>query len=99
MLGLEQPYYEVVYNDGTKCDLTGQPRKSAVRYVCHEEGRGEIYELKETSSCEYEVVVLSKELCLHTTYGWVFSSCPRVVSHNDLLTNLKIAILNSLHVL
>lgn len=67
--GIEIPYYEVVYTDGTLCELTGQPRKSFLHYVCQPDGRGEVYELKETSSCEYEVVVLASQLCSHPAYG------------------------------
>ncbi|KAK0056956.1 endoplasmic reticulum lectin 1 [Biomphalaria pfeifferi] len=66
--GISLPYYEVVMNDGTKCDLTGVPRKVHVLYVCHQEGRGEVYEFKESSTCVYEVVVLSALLCKHPNY-------------------------------
>jgi len=47
-----------VFNKGTTCDLTGLPRRAAIQYVCQPDGHGEVYEIKETSSCEYEVVVL-----------------------------------------
>lgn len=70
--GIEIPYYEVVYDDGTVCDLTGEPRRTTVHYVCQPDGRGEVYELKETSSCEYEVIVLTALLCPHDAYGFVF---------------------------
>ncbi|GFO04145.1 endoplasmic reticulum lectin 1-like protein [Plakobranchus ocellatus] len=66
--GIQLPYYEVVMDGGTRCDLTGKPRKSRVLYICHSEGRGEIYEFKESSTCEYEVLVLSALLCKHPDY-------------------------------
>jgi endoplasmic reticulum lectin 1 len=69
--GVEVQYYEVIYEDGTVCDLTARPRRAAIHYVCQPDGRGEIYELKETSSCEYEVVVLTSLLCSHSAYGYV----------------------------
>jgi len=67
--GIEIPYYEVVYEDGTVCDVTGAARRVTVQYVCQPEGRGEVYELKETSSCEYEAIVLTSLLCSHPIYG------------------------------
>ena len=42
-----------------------------MQYVCQPDGRGEMYEIKETSSCEYEVVVLTSLLCSHPAYGYV----------------------------
>jgi len=72
VLGVEVPYYQVVFDGGTTCDLTGVPRRTNVQYVCQPDGHGEIYEIKETSSCEYEVVVLTSLLCSHPVYGSVF---------------------------
>ncbi|XP_005106471.1 endoplasmic reticulum lectin 1 [Aplysia californica] len=66
--GTELPYFEIIMDGGTKCDLTGTPRKAHVLYVCQPEGRGEVYELKESSTCEYEVVVLTSLLCSHPSY-------------------------------
>jgi len=60
-----------MFDQGTTCDLTGFPRRSAVQYVCQPDGHGEVYEVKETSSCEYEVVVLTSLLCSHPVYGYV----------------------------
>ena len=69
--GVEVAYYEVVFDQGTTCDLTGRPRRSAIQYVCQPDGHGEIYEIKETLSCEYEIVVLTSLLCSHPAYGYV----------------------------
>ncbi|KAH9519552.1 Endoplasmic reticulum lectin 1 [Bulinus truncatus] len=66
--GISLPYYEIIMGDGTKCDLTGKPRTAHVLYVCHVEGRGEVYEFKESSTCVYEVVVLTALLCKHPSY-------------------------------
>lgn len=62
------PYYELIMNDGTICDLNGQPRVTRVHYVCYPTGKNEVYSLKESSTCEYEVVVLSPLLCNHPDY-------------------------------
>lgn len=66
--GVEYPYFEVPFTGGTKCDLTETPRKATMQYICQPQGRGEIYELKEVSTCEYEVVVLTSHLCTHPIY-------------------------------
>ena len=62
------PYYEVLMKDGTLCDLNGLPRATRVHYVCYPSGKNEIYSLKEASTCEYEVVVLTPILCSHPDY-------------------------------
>ncbi|WAR19356.1 ERLEC-like protein [Mya arenaria] len=66
--GLDLPYYAVTMGGGSNCDVTGQPRKSHVMYICQPNGRGEIYQLKETSSCEYDIIVLTAVLCQHPAF-------------------------------
>ena len=60
---INMPFYELVMKDGTLCDLNGMPRTTRVQYVCYPNGNHDIYSLKESSTCEYEVVVLSSLLC------------------------------------
>jgi len=66
--GLNMPYHEIMMTDGTLCDLNQLPRKTRVLYVCYPAGKNEIYSLKEVSTCEYEVVVLTNVLCSHPSY-------------------------------
>ena len=61
-------YYEVLYDEGTLCDLTLVPRRITVQYVCHKAGRGDLYQIKETSTCEYTAVILIAELCSHPDF-------------------------------
>ncbi|XP_023229503.1 endoplasmic reticulum lectin 1-like isoform X2 [Centruroides sculpturatus] len=63
----ETPYFEINMTDGTVCDVNGQPRFSRVLYACGEKTH-EIYSLREASSCEYEVIVLTSYLCKHPGY-------------------------------
>jgi len=65
---MNMPYYEVRMSGGTLCDLNQQPRQTRVLYVCYPAGKNEIYSLKEVSTCEYEVVVLTASLCSHPDY-------------------------------
>lgn len=53
---------------GTICDLSGKPRVTRVQYVCYTHGKHEVYSFKETSTCEYEIVILSPLLCDHPAF-------------------------------
>ena len=68
--GISLPYYEVNMTQGTPCDLTREPRRSRVLYVCQPEGHGEIYQFKEMSTCEYEVIILTAVLCAHPDFRY-----------------------------
>jgi hypothetical protein len=35
---LNMPYYELTMEDGTFCELSGQPRRTTVLYVCYPAG-------------------------------------------------------------
>lgn len=39
-----------------------------VQYVCFSQRKHEIYTFKETSTCEYEVIILSPLLCSHPMF-------------------------------
>ncbi|CAG2116286.1 unnamed protein product, partial [Medioppia subpectinata] len=58
------PYIEINMTDGTLCDLSNTKRFTRVLYVCNEDAKHELYSIKETSTCEYEAIVLSPLLCL-----------------------------------
>lgn len=66
--GTNLPYLEVDMGNGTLCDLNNQPRRTKILYVCYLHGKHEVYSLKETSTCQYEVIVLSPLLCTHPRY-------------------------------
>ena len=65
------PYLQLNMSDGTLCDLNSKPRQTKVLYICYIHGKHEIYSLKETSICEYEIIVLSPLLCDHPKYRYV----------------------------
>lgn len=63
------PYFEVEMSDGTLCDLNNDlPRVTKVLYVCYSNGKNEVFSLKETSTCNYEVIVLTPALCTHPDF-------------------------------
>ena len=57
------PYVSVNMTDGTLCDLSQKKRVAKVLYVCVEESLHDLYSIKETSTCEYEVITFSSLLC------------------------------------
>ncbi|KOB76294.1 putative xtp3-transactivated protein b [Operophtera brumata] len=63
------PYVEMAMDDGTICDLSGKPRLTRVRYVCYVHGKHDVYSFKETSTCEYEIIILSPLLCEHPLFN------------------------------
>lgn len=63
------PYIEIYMGNGTICDLNNnKPREIRVLYVCYAHGKHDIYSLKETSTCQYEIIILSPLLCSHPKY-------------------------------
>lgn len=67
--GINLPYFEISMGNGTLCELNqNKPRQTKVIYVCHIHGKHEVYSLKETSTCQYEIVILSPFLCAHPKY-------------------------------
>ncbi|XP_026315422.1 endoplasmic reticulum lectin 1 isoform X3 [Hyposmocoma kahamanoa] len=66
--GFSLPFVELVMDDGTICDLSGKPRVTRVQYVCYSPGKHEVYSFKETSTCEYEIIILSPLLCEHPAF-------------------------------
>ncbi|XP_030383805.1 endoplasmic reticulum lectin 1 [Scaptodrosophila lebanonensis] len=58
------PYFEMEFSDGTMCDIIDAPRTTLVRYVCYPHGKDDIYSFKETSSCNYEAIILTSVLCV-----------------------------------
>lgn len=67
--GVNLPYIEVEMTDGTYCDLNGEHRTTIVQYVCYPHGKNEVYSIKEISTCNYEVVILTAVLCAHPSFN------------------------------
>lgn len=77
--GLSLPYLEFEMTDGTSCDLiNNQPRVTKVLYVCYALGKNEVYSLKEVSTCNYEVIILTPTLCAHPSFK------PTVTAENNI---------------
>uniref|UniRef100_A0A336LQN8 Endoplasmic reticulum lectin 1 n=1 Tax=Culicoides sonorensis TaxID=179676 RepID=A0A336LQN8_CULSO len=66
--GVKLPTLVVTMVDGTLCDLNGVPRSTRIMYVCDVQGKNEVYSLKETMTCSYEIIILTPLLCSHPLY-------------------------------
>jgi len=66
--GDDLPYVSVLYEGGDICQLTNQPRWARVLYVCRSDMHGDVYSVKETSSCVYEIVAFNRDLCKHPVF-------------------------------
>ncbi|RWS15814.1 Endoplasmic reticulum lectin 1-like protein [Dinothrombium tinctorium] len=66
--GVQLPFIEINMTGGTLCDLNNKPRFTRVFYVCNEDSKHELYSIKEIFTCEYEAIVLSPLLCLHSDF-------------------------------
>lgn len=66
--GHQRPYVTFNFTGGTKCDLTKNDRIAKIIYVCNDEPGLELHSVKETSTCEYEAIVLSPVLCQHKDF-------------------------------
>lgn len=61
--------YMVKYTDGTPCEiLPGVNREISILYACDPNGNDNIVTFEETSSCIYEMVVVTKSICVHPAY-------------------------------
>ncbi|KAL3690127.1 hypothetical protein R1sor_016436 [Riccia sorocarpa] len=79
-----QRYHAHLYTNGTRCDLTNEPRETEVRFVCSSEtGKAYIHSIKEAPSCKYTVIFHVPMLCDHPLFReeqppWVMIHCNEV---------------------
>ncbi|KAB7497801.1 Protein OS-9, partial [Armadillidium nasatum] len=60
-----QKFHTQSYVNGTRCDITGEPRRAEVRFHC-EEGMGDyIQQVDEPESCRYVITIATTRVCHH----------------------------------
>ncbi|KAH6779291.1 ER lectin-like protein [Perilla frutescens var. hirtella] len=62
-----QRYHAHIFNNGTLCDLTNEPRETEVRFVCSEP-RAMISSITELSTCKYALTFQCPTLCKHPLF-------------------------------
>lgn len=66
--GMDIPYFQLNYTDGTFCELSETPRQTNVLYMCFNSARHAVYSIKEVSTCMYEAIIFTPFLCSHPLY-------------------------------
>lgn len=54
-----------MYIGGEACDITGKQRETEVHFVCSEEGKEGIKNIREHATCQYTLVFATPRLCKH----------------------------------
>ncbi|PAV66749.1 hypothetical protein WR25_10492 isoform G [Diploscapter pachys] len=81
--GENYPYFSVLYTQGTTCDLTGKPRTIEVLYICAQNEKARILSITETSSCKYEMIVMTELLCKHPKYKLTAKKDFEITCYNE----------------
>jgi len=78
------------WQDGTKCDMNGKPREIEVQIHCSMTTTDSIYLIKETSTCNYVMIIHSPHLCGlpgfradHSDVEMAKVRCREVISDDD----------------
>jgi len=78
------------YTNGSKCDLTGRPRQTELRFVCNEAATQEMVgDIFEPQSCEYTIVVHTSRLCTVPWLRPVADPTPLPIVCNPLLSQTQ----------
>ncbi|KAG8201317.1 hypothetical protein JTE90_016796 [Oedothorax gibbosus] len=60
---ITQPFHSQWYVNGTKCDLTGQPRNAEVRIFCKPDAGDRIHRVDEEETCSYIITIHMSRVC------------------------------------
>ncbi|KAH6929508.1 hypothetical protein HPB50_000961 [Hyalomma asiaticum] len=82
----QQKYHSQVYSHGSKCDITGVPRKAEVRYFCDEESTDYIDSVEEPETCSYVFTVHTSRVCAFPPLKRISPSKPHTISCSPRLT-------------
>jgi len=78
------------YNNGSKCDLTGKPRQTELRFVCNEAATQQfIGDIFEPQSCEYTIVVHTSRICSVPWLRPVADPTPLPIVCNPMLSHTQ----------
>lgn len=82
----QQKYHSQVYSHGSKCDITGVPRRAEVRYFCDEESTDYIDSVEEPETCSYVFTVQTSRVCAFPPLKRISPSKPHTISCSPRLT-------------
>ncbi|KAM9115261.1 protein OS-9 [Pangshura tecta] len=79
-------YHSQAYGNGSKCDLSGQPREAEVRFLC-EEGSGDyIARVDEPQSCSYVLTIHTTRICHHPFLRPPSTAAPQAIRCHPALS-------------
>ncbi|KAF2358356.1 Glucosidase II beta subunit-like [Trinorchestia longiramus] len=84
-----QRFHSQYYTNGTKCDLTGEPRRSEVRFKCETDVGDYIERVDEPESCRYIVTIATTRVCHHPYLRPHPSRTPHQISCSPVLEEAK----------
>ncbi|XP_076093847.1 uncharacterized protein LOC143064699 [Mytilus galloprovincialis] len=79
-------YHSQSYVNGSKCDLTGDKRKTEVRFVCDEGSGDHIGRIDEPETCSYVMTIHTNKICHHPYLKPIKQSQAVPITCNPLLT-------------
>ncbi|XP_077483646.1 uncharacterized protein LOC144093812 isoform X1 [Amblyomma americanum] len=82
----QQKYHSQIYSHGSKCDITGVPRKAEVRYYCDEESTDYVDSVEEPETCSYVFTVHTSRVCAFPPLKRISPSKPHTISCSPRLT-------------
>ncbi|XP_012936120.2 protein OS-9 isoform X1 [Aplysia californica] len=82
-------YHSQTYTLGTKCDLTGQPRRAEVRFMCEENSEDYLARVDEAETCVYTVTIMTSRICRHPYLKAPARRKPVAITCNPLLTEIQ----------
>ncbi|XP_075548672.1 uncharacterized protein LOC142582642 isoform X2 [Dermacentor variabilis] len=82
----QQKYHSQVYSHGSKCDITGVPRRAEVRYFCDEDSTDYIESVEEPETCSYVFTVHTSRVCAFPPLKRISPSKPHTISCSPRLT-------------
>ncbi|KAK4313059.1 hypothetical protein Pmani_015578 [Petrolisthes manimaculis] len=84
-----QRFHSQFYVNGTRCDLTGEPRNTEVRFHC-EDGVGDyIQRVDEPESCRYIVTIATTRVCHHPYLRLQTATTPHSITCSPALTSAQ----------
>lgn len=82
----QQKYHSQFYNHGSKCDITGVPRKAEVRYYCDEDSTDYVESVEEPETCSYVFTVHTSRVCAFPPLKRISPTKPYTISCSPRLS-------------
>ncbi|KAH9368777.1 hypothetical protein HPB48_012422 [Haemaphysalis longicornis] len=82
----QQKYHSQIYSHGSKCDITGVPRRAEVRYYCDEDSTDYVESVEEPETCSYVFTVHTSRVCAFPPLKRISPTKPYTISCSPRLS-------------